>query len=157
MFCGMGHLPDCTCGLCRTVAKGYVIPLSRTACNHRRKYRGSEMAFHKDRPRPDERFGKLEDPFSDDGFVKEYPSIYAYLFEGKWKDGTPRHTSTLLMFFEGPVFKAVLNDRDQNRSAFFTSSTFAGLFDSIEVALTADNVDWRNRTQKTPNGMNPPW
>jgi len=108
------------------------------------------------KPRPGEYYGPPEVPFLDDDFRDRMPNLYEYLTLERWQDGSVRTTSTLTIFVSGGNLKVVLNDRDNNRSAFFNASTFDSCLTEIESQLKADRVDWKSKgssngtSQKTP-------
>lgn len=143
MFCGWGHVRWCKCVVCTEVL-GY----SRKSSYRRMKrrevrldQREIDMSIRK--PRPGEYNGPVEDPFNDAAFQGDYPTVHEYLFQTQWADGSFRHTSTISVFTDNGVMKLVLNDRDNNRSAFFTAKTWRDLFDKMEAALAGETVDWR--------------
>lgn len=143
MFCGWGHVRWCKCVVC-TEIYGF----SRKGHYRRMKRRSEaagqgviEMAIRK--PKPGEYNGPVEDPFKDGAFQGDWPTLYEYLFMTQWADGSFRHTSTMSVFTDNGIMKIVLNDRDNNRSAFFTGATWRDIFDKIEAALAGETVDWR--------------
>jgi len=72
-----------------------------------------------------------------------WPNLMAFLFDETYEDGTRRTTGTLLFFVQDGVFKACLNDRDCNRSAFLACSGPHEGCDAIEEGLVNDSLDWR--------------
>lgn len=101
------------------------------------------MALNK--PKPGEAFGQPSPPFRDEKFVNDYPNITEYLFTAFWQDGSPRVTSTLSVFSDNGSLKVVLNDRDNQRSAFFSEETLIDTLTAIEQALASNRVDWKSR------------
>jgi hypothetical protein len=97
------------------------------------------------RPKPGERCGPVESPFNDAEFKQRYPTLAAYLVETAYEDRAPRTTSTLLIFCENGILRMCVNDRDNNRSVFFTSECVEGLLMAAENALCSQTADWRTR------------
>jgi HKD family nuclease len=97
------------------------------------------------RPKPGEILGPSDAPFTDSKFAKEFPMLHAMLKETRYDDGNPRVSSTILFFCENGVLRACLNDRDNNRSAFFTDEQFLTLLEVMENGLTSGRVDWRSK------------
>ena len=108
------------------------------------------------RPKPGERCGPVEAPFNDANFKKDFPTLHAFLTDTTYDDRSPRTTATLLIFVENGVLRCCVNDRDNNRSVFFTCEEVAGLFMAAENALCSGSADWRtrggyqNNREKTP-------
>jgi hypothetical protein len=156
MFCGFRHMPDCSCGLCRIVRRGYMIPNKCATSRVAQTEPQLPMAIPLKKPELAMNGRPLEAPFNDGQFESEYPTLASYLTTAFFDDRSPRQTATLLLFVEGDSLKACLNDRHNTRSAFFTSPTFQGLLSTIEAALCADNADWRVKQQNNQrNGWTP--
>jgi len=100
------------------------------------------------KPLPGQYNGPTEFPFSDIKFLESYPTLHEYLTCTQWDARTIRTTSTLLFFVENGVMKVCLNDRDNNRSAFFTAPTMEELMSEMEVKLASEKVDWRTRSRQ---------
>jgi len=146
MFCGWGHKSGCECNVCVYV---FVLTHSQQT-RYNRKSRQAKQASEEDdmlkKPAPGQMYGTASTPFVDEEFINEYPTITEYLFTSKWTDGSVRATSTLSIFTDGDAMKVVLNDRDNNRSAFFCEATFSGAMHAMEKALREDKVDWKSRS-----------
>jgi len=113
------------------------------------------MALRK--PRPGEFCGPTDPVFSDNAFSGDYPTLHEYLFCARWPDGTPRATSTLSIFTDNGSMKLVVNDRDNNRSAFFSAETFRDLLDKVEAALSCESADWRIKGSQGARNMQTPF
>lgn len=81
--------------------------------------------------------------FEDPEFIRSYPTLYHYLFDVVWDDGTQRETATLLLFADAGRLKACLKDRALHRSAFVSSSSLDGVFEALERGLLGEGLDWR--------------
>lgn len=107
------------------------------------------------RPRADAGGADLPLNLVEDPVLHAYPVLSSYLADTSWEDGSVRETATLLLFAEGPVLKAVLNDRALERSAWVSGRALPDLLDALETQLAADCADWRRRRTEVP-GRRPP-
>jgi len=155
MFCGWGHWKGCQCEICRTLytrnarfrrPEKSIIEVPKEAKEY-------QMPLY--RPKPGERSGPVEAKFNDADFSSTYPLLTEHLRDAQYGDGSPRTTSTLLVFFELGVLRLCLNDRDNNRSVFFTGETMEAGLVSLENALAENRVDWRQRGAYSSRGQNP--
>lgn len=80
-------------------------------------------------------------------FSNSHPVLFSYLTQRKWPDGTPRQTSSLTMFEDSGVMKAVLKDRDAGLCLWASSPTIARLYDVLEALLCDPDAEWR--TERT--------
>jgi len=156
-FCGWG----CRCGnRCDTC---YSINLLTRKQQYRRALAQSKVSpvtLEDDvikKPMPGQQYGPVAPPFCDPDFQTKYPLLTEYLFTCRWADGSNRVTSTLSIFTDGESLKVVLNDRDNNRSAFFSDRTWALIFDTMEMALKEDRVDWKSRGMASGKGDKVPY
>lgn len=146
MFCGWGHRRGCVCEVC------YSLTLKSPRFSNRRKTIMKVAANEKEldemlkRPRPGERVGPIEDPFNDADFKARYPCLADHLTSSQYDDRSPRQTSTILVFCDNGVLRICVNDRDNNRSVFFTSETVEGAFLAAENAISTNTADWKTRT-----------
>lgn len=90
---------------------------------------------------------------SDADLAATYPTLHEFLTLSALSDGTPRQTSTLLVFTDGGLWKAVLNERDGELSLWATAESLQGLLVELESRLTAPVVDWRSKPRL--NGQPP--
>jgi len=75
------------------------------------------------------------------------PTLWEYLTEAEYSDGTARRPATLLLFAEDGLVKACLHDRDQGRSAWSSGPGEEECLGSLEEKLVSGTVEWR-RDQK---------
>lgn len=71
------------------------------------------------------------------------PALWEFLCAAVWDDGTERETGTLLIFVDDGVFKACLNDRDQQGVGFVTCKSLSAALQAADKALREGKVDWR--------------
>jgi len=81
--------------------------------------------------------------FSDEEFAREYPTLYIFLSATEDDQGKPRTVSTLMVFIEGGMAKAMLKERDHDASLWVSSSSILGVFAAMEGALCKQPIDWR--------------
>lgn len=79
----------------------------------------------------------------DAALASSCPALHEFLTLRVLPDGKARTPSTLLLFAEGGLWKACLNERDQAVNLWATAETFQGLLLELEARLTADHVEWR--------------
>lgn len=78
-------------------------------------------------------------------FERTHPCLYSYLFDETYEDGARRTTATLLFFVERGILKVCLNDRDTGRCVFHAATSVMGALDGLEVGLSEETLDWRQR------------
>ena len=76
---------------------------------------------------------------------KDYPNVWAHLYQDRYDDGTPRKTSTLLFFLDEGKCKVCVNDREMNRSFFRAAAGLYDALEAVEEALESGSADWRAR------------
>lgn len=113
------------------------------------------MALNK--PRPGEFNGPRDEPFSDHQMASKYPTLFAYLTDRNWGDGSARLTSTILIFVENGVLRVCINDRDNNRSAFVTGVTLEDALNTVETKLCGETMEWRFKQSFNGNGSKTPF
>jgi hypothetical protein len=82
----------------------------------------------------------------------DLPAVMEYLFLDHWEDGASRETSTLLVFVEDGRVKACLNDRQEERSLWVSSTSFLGALAALEDALRSGGADWRRSFRSKKKG-----
>lgn len=95
--------------------------------------------------------------WQDSMFAESYPTLHEYLTLSQWADRTPRMTATLTMYFVDGSMTMVVNDRDNERSAFFTASEFGDLMQAVETALRDDSAEWKSRRKSQANDIRVPF
>lgn len=134
---------DTWCGECYSNRKGrgnykghrwYRPPILRT-------FEGIEMALRKrDRAAVDAAVGAGP---SGDALSKKLPFLWEFLTVTEYEDGSKRVLGTLIVFVDGPLVKAFINDRDQGLSACVSSSSLLGVLEATNGGLEADTLEWR--------------
>lgn len=72
-----------------------------------------------------------------------YPALHEFLTLAVWDDGSPRQTGTLLLCWGEGRWRAWLNDRDSQRSAWLSAAALADLLGAIEDGLVGSSLEWR--------------
>jgi len=157
MFCGWGHPRSCRCEVCydnyhltRKQAYRKALALSKISAME-----AHGMPIRK--PVPGEFFGVPDTPFDDEAFKGDFPNLYEYLTLTRWQDGSIRQTSTLTIFIDNRALKIVINDRDNQRSAFFNARTWGECLVKLETALSDDTVDWKSKGGVKKDAEKIPW
>lgn len=81
-------------------------------------------------------------------FEKNWPNLYAHIFDAAYEDGTKRVGSSLVMFSERGLLKVALNDNEAGLVAFVCASHFLEALERLEQGLLDETLDWR---KKRPN------
>lgn len=92
----------------------------------------------------------------DEGFKKEMPTLWAFVTQTEWEDGSSRETGTIFIFREAGTWRACLNDRDSGHVGFVSCDTFKGLWKAVEKQLAEERVDWRLSRQARQTGRKRP-
>jgi len=82
-------------------------------------------------------------PGGADELAEQLPSLWEFLTTATYEDGKARQLPTLLMFFDAPLVKVCLNDRDQGLSCWVSSPGLLGALLALERGLSGDCLEWR--------------
>jgi hypothetical protein len=77
------------------------------------------------------------------GILAKCPTLFLFLTDGLWDDGSRRELPTLLFFRDGDRFKVCVSDRALSRVAFVTGDTLEAILGTVEKDLAKDALDWR--------------
>lgn len=86
---------------------------------------------------------------SDASLAETCPALHEFLTLCVLPGGATRSPATLLVFSEGGLWKAVLNERDAGLNLWATAESLQGLWSELEARLTAPVVDWRPARPRT--------
>jgi hypothetical protein len=75
--------------------------------------------------------------------AKEYPLLWDHLSQRKWDDGSPRQTSSMMLFEQDGVLKAMLRDKDAGLCLWVASKSLYGVLGALEAALGDPEAEWR--------------
>lgn len=75
--------------------------------------------------------------------LSSLPSLYSYLTDSKWEDGSPRELATLMIFAQDGRWKVCLSDKATGRVCFLSGTTIEEALLSLDEGLGTDEVDWR--------------
>jgi len=87
--------------------------------------------------------GSSAQALNDPDFRRRLPTLLEYLSQTTWDDGSPRLTSTLLVFIDDGVLKVCLNDRACERALWVASGTFSGALAELDESLANPQAPWR--------------
>lgn len=79
----------------------------------------------------------------DGEFATRWPTLWAYLSQTKWEDGSVRQTSSMTVFQSDGMLKGMLKDSNIGMCLWVAGTTFMGLLDVLEAALCDPAADWR--------------
>jgi hypothetical protein len=75
--------------------------------------------------------------------MSSLPGLMEMLLSQTYPDGSRRVPSTLLLFVDGGMVKACLNDRDQGLAAWSSGDSVTTCLQAMEKALVGDTLEWR--------------
>lgn len=76
-------------------------------------------------------------------FKARWPTVWRYMSDRAWEDGTDRQLATLLFVVDPDGLKGCLNDRSTGASLWVTGTDFNNVLDEMEAAVTSDAPRWR--------------
>lgn len=80
----------------------------------------------------------------DDNDTKSlFPTLWDYMTQDRWDDGTPRETSSLLIFAQDGMLKAMLRDRENGQCLWTAGVSVATVMFQLDTALNDPNADWK--------------
>ena len=71
------------------------------------------------------------------------PSLWEFLVERSYEDGSKRQPGTMMVFTEDGWFKMMLNDKDNARIAFVAGDTLENVLGAADLGLRDGKLDWR--------------
>lgn len=74
---------------------------------------------------------------------KDYPLLWDHLSQRKWEDGSPRQTSSVMIFEQDGVLKAMLRDKDAGLCLWVASKSLYGVLAALEAGLSDPEAEWR--------------
>lgn len=81
---------------------------------------------------------------------RDWPTVWEFLSASSFEDGSSRVTGTILLFCQGSVMTACLNDRDGGVSAFVSAQSPTLLLNVCEAGLASGALDWRGKPKPVP-------
>jgi len=84
-------------------------------------------------------------------FLSDYPTVWSYLTDSKWDDGSRRERATILIVADGGVVKLWLGDKACNRSCWTTGESLEQAFTILEEQLSTSSAAWRPMENKQQN------
>lgn len=74
---------------------------------------------------------------------KTLPTFCEFLAREAWPDGEPRERGTILLVFQDSRWRAWVNDKDTQRSAWVSAESIQGVLEAVEKGLLNDSLGWR--------------
>lgn len=87
--------------------------------------------------------GSADRVLTDPDFASHWPSLWEHLTAVKWDDGSPRRTSSLLVFSQDGVLKGMLRDQEAALCLWVAGATYQGLLDALEAGCCDPDTEWR--------------
>jgi len=78
-----------------------------------------------------------------------YPTVWSYLTQSRWDDGTERNTSSVTFFTDAGQLKCVLKDKETGYSLWAAGSSLDSMFSVLEALLNDPTAVWRQDKQET--------
>lgn len=79
----------------------------------------------------------------DPDFLGEYPSLFAFVKDDKWADGSARLPGTITLFCKGGCLTMVLNDHDRAAAAYINAHTVNEMLFLADQGILNDSLDWK--------------
>ena len=98
------------------------------------------MLQKQNRPVPQ---GSVPGTIVDVKFQKAYPTVWDYVVQSKWDDGTPRETGSIMIFVQDGCFKGMLRDKDAGCVLWVAAPSIFGVLEAMEAAVSSPTADWR--------------
>lgn len=95
------------------------------------------------KPSGDGAQGKSRPSLGDPAFQQQWPLLWSHLTQTTWEDGSPRQTSTMLVFAQEGVLKCMLRDVEAAQVLWTAGNGFTALLHAVEGQLESPDADWR--------------
>lgn len=82
-------------------------------------------------------------------FAENYPALQDFL-EQKRGSHKRHRTGSATLFVDGGRYKLCLNDRPRSRSCFVSAKTLGKLYETANIGLEHDLLEWRTKGYKEP-------
>lgn len=82
-------------------------------------------------------------------FERRWPTLWLYMTNRVYSDGSPRVPGSLLIFYQEGLIKGMLKDPDGERCLWMAARGPLGLLDCMEAALAEGQAEWREDRRKT--------
>lgn len=88
----------------------------------------------------------------DAALAKKHPHLHEYMTSTRYEDGAARQTSSVLIFVQDGLWKAMLKDRDANETLWATGDTMAAAVASLDAMLGSGKGEWRAERPREGGG-----
>jgi len=113
-----------------------------------------EMALPK-RSAPSSFVVSEDQKFCDPEFKAQYPSLFAFLNDTSYSDGSRRLTGTLSLFVKAGRLTCGVNDNDRLICAYVNAVTVAELLFLVDEGIAADSLEWKQKYKDMGNQKPP--
>lgn len=84
-------------------------------------------------------------------FLSDFPTVWCYLTDSKWDDGSRRERATILIVADGGVMKLWMGDNANNRSTWVTGESLEQALTILEEQLSTSSAPWRPMEKRGNN------
>lgn len=130
----------------------WFLPSSSETCEPQEEH---PMALPK-RAAPAQKGMNPAETWVDPEFKEMYPSVYSFLYDVTYADGSLRKPGGLVVCVRMGVLTFVVNDNDRNLVCYLNATTWTEMLFKLEEGIMADSLDWRSRPPR-PAGQIPPY
>lgn len=78
-----------------------------------------------------------------------FPTLWHYMTQARWDDGTERRTSSITIFCDAGQLKCVLKDKETGLSLWAAGVSFESMFSVLEALLNDPTAVWRQDKLET--------
>lgn len=89
------------------------------------------------------RRGAKPGPLHDPVFQKKYPTLYDYLTQTSWPDGTPRELASLSIYPSPGILRIFLRDPATGLCCWVSCTSLTEVYEAVEAALNDSGHEWR--------------
>lgn len=90
----------------------------------------------------------LSTPSTGGTWEKRFPTLWAFLWDLEYDDGSVRSPGSVVFFRDAARLKACLSDKDAGLVSFITGDTPDAILEALEVGLSEDTLDWRKQQKR---------
>lgn len=85
-----------------------------------------------------------------DEIAAAHPTLWAFLTQDTWDDGSSRETGSMLLFADQGQLKCMLRDKANNACLWIAGASISQLLDVAEVKIVEVGADWRRDRYVAP-------
>lgn len=78
-------------------------------------------------------------------FRTDFPFLHAFLYDTEYEGGEPRMPGTVVVCCKNGVLSLILNDNQEQRTAFVNCGTWAEAWFTANEAIGSDRTEWKGK------------